>query len=147
MDTMVTVAGNLVADPLQRVTAAGATVVNLRVAATPRRFDRETMQWRDGDPLFISVTCWRQLAGNVMATLRKGDGVLVHGRLSFRIYDDKLGVRRTQHEIEAVAVGPDLNWLSADLRRPPRPAETPAGAVADQPVTQASTPADAEVAA
>ena len=100
MDTMVTVAGNLTADPVQRVTAAGATVVNLRVASSPRRFDRETMQWRDGDPMFISVSCWRQLAGNVMGTLRKGDGVLIHGRLSLRTYDDKQGVRRSQHEIE-----------------------------------------------
>ncbi len=131
MDTMITVSGNLVADPVQRLTASGATVVNLRVAASPRRFDRGSGEWRDGDPMFISVSCWRHLAGNVMATLRKGDGVVVYGRLNLRIYDDKQGVRRNQHEIEAVSVGADLNRCAAEIRRPPRPAETVAEAVTE----------------
>jgi single-strand DNA-binding protein len=120
MDMPVTVCGNLTADPVHRTTASGAMVVNLRIASSNRRLDRSTGEWRDGEPLFISASCWRTLAGNVLATLRKGDGVVVHGRLSMRTYDDREGNRRTIHEIEAAAVGPDLTRCPAELRRPQR---------------------------
>lgn len=125
MDTMITVAGNLTADPVQRVTASGAIVVGMRLASSSRRFDRTAGEWRDGDVMYINVSCWRQLAGNVFASLQKGDGVLVHGRLSMRTYDDRQGVRRTVHEVDAVAIGPDLSRCAAQLRRPPRPAPEP----------------------
>jgi len=131
MDTMITVVGNLTGDPLQRVTASGATVVSLRVASSPRRFDRELQDWRDGDPMFINVSCWRQLAGNVMATLRKGDGVIVMGRLNLRSYDDKQGAKRSVHEIEAVSVGPDLGRYPAELRRPHRAADADAASASE----------------
>lgn len=120
MDTYVTVQGNLTADPIGRSTTAGASVVGFRIASSARRFDRETKEFRDGEPLYISVSCWRALGQNVNATLRKGDSVIVHGRLTYRTYDDKVGTRRSVHEIDAVAVGPDLTRCPADLRRPSR---------------------------
>jgi single-strand DNA-binding protein len=123
MDTYVTVTGNLTADPNQRATAAGATVVHMRLASSGRKFDKASGEFRDGDPMFISVSCWRSLGGNVFATLRKGDSVIVHGRLLYRSYDDKNGNRHNVHEIDAIAVGPDLSRCAADLRRPVRPSD------------------------
>ena len=134
MDTTVTVCGNLTADPQQRTTASGAIVVNFRVASSSRRFDREAAEWRNGDPMFITVSCWRGLAGNVVASLRKGDSVIVRGRLISRTYDDKQGNRRTVHECDATAVGPDLSRCPVDVRRPHPVAES--AAVPSQPAAE-----------
>jgi single-strand DNA-binding protein len=123
METYITVQGNLTADPIGRITANGASVVNFRVASNSRRFDRASGEYRDGDPLYIGVTCWRTLAGNVLASLRKGDSVVVLGKLLMRSYDAKDGGQRTVFEIDATSVGPDLGRWAADLRRPSRPAE------------------------
>ena len=145
MDTVMTVVGNLTADPQQRVTASGATVVGFRVAASPRRYDREAQEWRDGDPMFIGVSCWRQLAGNVLATLRKGDSVIVRGRLTMRTYDDRSGSQRTVHEIDATSIGPDLTWNPAEIRRPhriPEPA-APGDAPTNSPSAEATPGAEA----
>jgi single-strand DNA-binding protein len=120
MDTYVTVQGNLVADPIQRSTANGATVVGIRIASSGRKFDKPSGEFRDGDTMYIGVSCWRALGGHVMASLRKGDSVIVHGRLLHRTYDDKEGNRRSVHEIDAIGVGPDLARCAADLRRAPR---------------------------
>jgi single-strand DNA-binding protein len=128
MDTYLTVQGNLTADPTGRMTAGGATVVNFRIASSGRRFDRAAQEFRDGDPMYISVSAWRGLATNAMATLRKGDSVIVLGRLTYRTYDDKAGIRRSVHEIDAVAIGPDLARYPADLRRPARATDTPSAA-------------------
>jgi single-strand DNA-binding protein len=157
MDTYVTVTGNLTGDPTQRATASGATVVHLRVAASGRKFDRASGEFRDGDPMFINVSCWRSLGGNVFASLRKGDSVIVHGRLLYRSYDDKQGNRHNVHEIDAIAVGPDLSRWAADLRRASRaaPPAVPASAVggngsgADDasPVADGVAPAPSPVAA
>jgi single-strand DNA-binding protein len=128
MDPSVTYQGNLVADPTQRVTASGATVTRFRIAASARRLDRHTGEWIDADPNFISVTCWRQLGAHAMASLRKGDSVVVHGRLVYREYDDRHNVRRREHEIDAVAIGPDLGRWPVDIRRPAKqPAPDAAG--------------------
>jgi len=124
MDTYVTVHGNLVADPTQRSTASGAMVVGIRVASSGRRYDKASGEFKDGDPMFIQVSCWRALGGHVLASLRKGDSVVVMGRLLSRAYDDKQGNRRNVHEIDAIAVGPDLARCAADLRRPVRAGET-----------------------
>jgi single-strand DNA-binding protein len=145
MDTYVTVQGNLVADPNQRSTANGATVVHFRVASSGRKFDRATGAFRDGDTMYIAVSCWRTLGGHVLASLRKGDSVLVHGRLLHRTYDDKLGNRRSVHEIDAIAVGPDLARCAADLRRTVRtsdPLAEPTGAE-----SEATADVDSPVAA
>lgn len=123
MDTYVTVQGNLTADPVGRTTAAGAAVVRLRVASNARRFDKESGEFRDADPMYIGVSCWRTLGINALASLRKGDSVVVFGKLLFRTYDDANGNRQSRHEIDAVAVGPDLNRVPVDVRRPARTAE------------------------
>ncbi|HVT21342.1 MAG TPA: single-stranded DNA-binding protein [Mycobacteriales bacterium] len=133
METYITVQGNLTADPVGRTTASGAAVVNLRVASNPRRFDPTIGGFRDGDPIYIGVTCWRQLAGNVLASLRKGDSVVVFGKLLMRTYEAKEGGQRTVYEIDALSVGPDLSRWPADLRRPSRPAEEPGAAAGPDP--------------
>jgi single-strand DNA-binding protein len=139
MDTYVTVQGNLTADPVARTTASGATVVGLRVASNARRFDRASGEYKDSDPMYIGVSCWRTLGGNVLASLRKGDSVIVHGKLLHRTYDDKSGNRRSVHEIDAVCVGADLNRCPADLRRPARAAESqPVESEPAEPATQAA---------
>jgi single-strand DNA-binding protein len=120
MDTYVTVQGNLTGDPVPHTTAAGASLVRIRVASNARRFDKNTGEFRDADPMFISVACWRTLGSHVLATLRKGDSVVVYGKLQYREYDDPQGVHHARHEIDATAVGPDLNRCAADLRRPSR---------------------------
>jgi single-strand DNA-binding protein len=144
MDTYVTVQGNLVADPNQRSTANGATVVHFRVASSGRKFDRATGAFRDGDTMYIAVSCWRSLGGHVLASLRKGDSVLVHGRLLHRTYDDKQGNRRSVHEIDAIAVGPDLARCAADLRRSIRVGEPAPDALAAE-SHSAEAPADSDV--
>jgi single-strand DNA-binding protein len=136
MDTYVTVHGNLVADPTARTTASGATVIGIRVASSGRKFDKGAGEFRDGDPMFISASCWRTLGSNVLSSLRKGDSVIIHGRLVSRTYDDKQGVRRNVHEIDAIAVGADLARCAADLRRPQRPSE-PAPEGSSEPATTA----------
>jgi single-strand DNA-binding protein len=145
MDTYLTVNGNLVADPTLHSTASGASVAHIRVASSGRKFDKSAGEFRDGDPMFISVSCWRTLGAHVLATLRKGDSVIVHGRLISRTYDDKQGVRRNVHEIDAIAVGPDLSRCPADLRRPTRPEEPaapqPAGTVPAEPPQESSVAA------
>ena len=117
METYVTVQGNLTGDPVAHTTAAGASLVRIRVASNARRFDKNAGEFRDADPMFISVACWRTLGSHVLATLRKGDSVVVFGKLLYREFDDAQGNHQTRHEIEATAVGPDLNRCAADLRR------------------------------
>ena len=118
-ETSVTVVGNLVDDPKLRRTEGGVDVAGFRVASTSRRFDRDAERWVDSASLFLSVTCWRSLAGNAVASLRKGDPVVVHGRLSTRTYE-KDGQVRSTCELEAVALGPDLARGTAVFRRSPR---------------------------
>jgi single-strand DNA-binding protein len=138
MDTYLTVQGNLVADPVTRSTASGATVVGFRIASSGRRFDKNAGEFRDADPMFITVSCWRGLGINVASSLRKGDSVVAQGRLTYRTYDDRQGVRRSVHELDAIAVGPDLARCPVDIRRPHRPSDpvpvdAPAAVVAAAP--------------
>src|SRR2546421_212860 len=107
--------GNLVADPTQRVVANGLKVTRFRIACSGRRFDRAAGDWVSTDPVYMSVACWRQLGDNVMKTLRKGDSVLVIGRMTYREYDDTNGARRSSYEIDALSVGPDLSRYIAML--------------------------------
>lgn len=125
-ETTVTLVGNLVDDPRMRTTEGGIEVTGFRVASTARRFDRETRRWIDSASLFLSVTCWRSLAGNAVASLRKGDPVVVTGRLSTRTYE-KDGQTRSVCELEALAIGPDLARGTAVFRRSPRPASDGTG--------------------
>ena len=116
-DTHVTVVGNLVAEPRLSHTKDGQAVASFRLASTPRRFDRSTGEWRDGDTLFTGVTCWRALAENVSASLKKGCSVIVLGRLSVRPYETKEGEKRQSVEIDAIAVGTDLGRVITVIKR------------------------------
>jgi single-strand DNA-binding protein len=148
MDTYLTVQGNLVADPVTRSTASGATVVGFRIASSGRRFDKNAGEFRDADPMFITVSCWRGLGINVASSLRKGDSIVAMGRLTYRTYDDRQGVRRSVHELDAVAVGPDLARCPVDVRRPQRPSDpVPAQQPAAAPVAAVEEPAEREEAA
>jgi single-strand DNA-binding protein len=119
-DTNVTVVGNLVAEPRLAYTKDGQAVVSFRLASTPRRFDRAAGVWKDGDTLFTSVTCWRALAENVYQSLKKGNAVIVLGRLSVRPYETKDGEKRQSVDIDAVAVGPDLGRVTTIVKRAER---------------------------
>lgn len=120
-ETTVTVVGNLVDDPRMRTTDSGIEVASFRVASTARRFDRETARWVDAASLFLSVTCWRALGINVVASLRKGDPVVLHGRLCTRQYERE-GQLRSAYELDALAVGPDLARGTASFQRVARAA-------------------------
>jgi single-strand DNA-binding protein len=119
-DTQVTVVGNLVADPRLNFTRDGQPVASFRLASTPRRFDRASSEWRDGDTLYANVTCWRGLAENVAATLKKGQSAIVIGRLSVRPYETKEGEKRQSVDIDALAVGPELARAIAVVKRAER---------------------------
>jgi single-strand DNA-binding protein len=119
-DTQVTVVGNLVAEPRLASTNDGQAVASFRLASTPRRFDRATGEWKDGDTLFTNVTCWRALAENVYASLKKGSSVIVLGRLSVRPYETKDGDKRQSVDIDAIAVGPELGRAITLIKRAER---------------------------
>ena len=119
-DTPITVVGNLVADPELRFIPSGAAVANFRIASTPRTFNRETNQWEDGEALFLTCNCWRQMAENVAESLTKGMRVVVTGKLRQRSYQTKEGENRTVFEVEVDEVGPSLKYASASVTRNPR---------------------------
>lgn len=116
-ETPITLVGNLVDDPELRFTASGVAVANFRVASTPRVFDKQTNEWRDGDSLFLSCSVWRQYAENVAESLTKGTRVIVTGRLKQRSYETQAGERRTVMEIEVDEVGPALRSATAKVSR------------------------------
>jgi len=129
-ETMITVVGNLVDDPKLRTTESGVEVTSFRVASTSRRLDRETNRWVDYGQLFLGVSCWRSLGVNVVASLRKGDPVVVSGRLFTRQYE-RDGQLRSSYEMDAVAVGPDLARGTATFQRA-RPALPATHAATDE---------------
>lgn len=116
-ETEITVVGNLTADPELRFTPAGAAVANFTVASTPRTFDRQTNDWKDGDAMFLTCSVWRQAAENVAETLTKGMRVIVQGRLKSRSYETREGERRTVFEIDVDEVGPSLRYASAKVTK------------------------------
>jgi single-strand DNA-binding protein len=127
-DTVITVIGNLVADPELRFTPAGAAVATITVASTPRRFNSQTNQWEDGEALFLRCNIWRQAAENVAESLSKGARVIVSGRLKQRSYDTREGEKRTVIELEVEEVGPSLKYATAKVNRTGRAEGAPAGA-------------------
>ena len=122
-DTYLTIAGNLTAAPKSGASSSGSTWARLRVASTARVFDRGESAWRDGDTVFMDVVCWRRLAENVVASLQRGDRVLVSGRVHQRSYQDDQGGKHTIVELEAESIGPDLVRHPARLLRPAPAAE------------------------
>lgn len=109
-ETVITVIGNLTDDPELRFTPSGAPVSNFTVASTPRTFDKESQEWRDGDALFLRCSVWRQAAENVAESLRRGDRVIVQGRLKQRSYETAEGEKRTVYEMEADEVGASVKF-------------------------------------
>ena len=119
-ETVITVVGNLVDDPELRFTPSGAAVANFRIASTPRTFDKQTNDWKDGDSLFLSCSVWRQAAENVAESLQRGMRVVVTGRLKSRTYETREGEKRTVFEIEVEEVGPSLKYATAKVTRTTR---------------------------
>lgn len=116
-ETIITVVGNLTADPELRFTANGAAVANFRLATTPRSYDPQAGQWRDGEAMFLQCSVWRQYAENVAESLSKGMRVIVQGRLKSRSYQDRDNQQRTVFEIEVDEVGPALRYATAQVTR------------------------------
>lgn len=119
-ETSITVVGNLVADPELRFTPAGAAVANFRIASTPRRFNRQTSQWEDGEAMYLTCNVWRQAAENVAESLSKGMRVIVQGLLRQRSYESREGERRSIFEVEVDEVGPSLSFATAQVTRASR---------------------------
>lgn len=119
-ETVITVVGNLVDDPELRFTPSGAAVANFRIASTPRTFDRQSNEWKDGEALFLSCAVWRQAAENVAESLQKGMRVVVQGRLKSRQYETREGEKRTAFEIDVDEVGPSLKYATAKVTRTQR---------------------------
>lgn len=115
-ETPITVIGNLTADPEMRFTTNGAAVANFTIASTPKTFDRQANEFKDGDPLFLRSSVWREQAENVAETLTKGMRVIAQGYLKQRSYD-KDGEKRTVYELEVQEVGPALRFASAKVTR------------------------------
>lgn len=116
-ETVITVVGNLVDDPELRFTPSGAAVAKFRVASTPRTFDRQTNEWKDGESLFLTCSVWRQAAENVAESLTRGMRVVVQGRLKQRSYEDREGVKRTVYELDVEEVGPSLKNATAKVTK------------------------------
>jgi single-strand DNA-binding protein len=119
-DTVITVVGNLTADPELRFTPSGAAVASFTIASTPRTFDRNSNEWKDGDALFLRCSVWRQAAENVAESLQRGMRVVAQGRLKQRSYETREGEKRTVVEMEVDEVGPSLRYATAKVNRTQR---------------------------
>ena len=116
-DTVITVVGNLTADPELRYTQSGLAVANFTIASTPRNFDRASNEWKDGEALFLRASCWREFAEHVAGSLTKGTRVIASGRLKQRSYETREGEKRTSIELEVDEIGPSLRYATAAVTR------------------------------
>ncbi|SPM33782.1 Single-stranded DNA-binding protein, partial [Mycobacterium rhizamassiliense] len=137
-DTTITVVGNLTADPELRFTPSGAAVANFTVASTPRIYDRQSGEWKDGEALFLRCNIWREAAENVAESLTRGSRVLVTGRLKQRSFETREGEKRTVFEVEVDEIGPSLKYATAKVNKAsrssrPAAAEQASSAPADDP--------------
>jgi single-strand DNA-binding protein len=119
-DTVITVVGNLTADPELRYTQSGLAVANMTIASTPRTFDRQKNEWVDGEALFLRASVWREFAEHVAGSLTKGTRVIAQGRLKQRSYETKEGEKRTSIELEIDEIGPSLRYATASVTRAQR---------------------------
>lgn len=133
-ETVITVIGNLTADPELRYTQNGLPVANFTVASTPRTFDRQANEWKDGDALFLRASVWREFAEHVAGSLTKGMRVIASGRLRQRSYQDKEGQNRTAIELEVDEIGPSLRYATAQVTR--AASTSPAAGRTGAPVTE-----------
>ena len=116
-ETIITVVGNLTADPELRYTQNGLPVANFTIASTPRNYDRQTNEWKDGEALFLRASVWREFAEHVASSLTKGSRVIAQGRLKQRSYETKEGEKRTTIELEVDEIGPSLRYATAQVTR------------------------------
>jgi single-strand DNA-binding protein len=126
-ETVITVVGNLVDDPELRFTPSGVAVAKFRIASTPRVFDKQSNEWRDGDALFLTCSVWRKAAENVAESLARGNRVIVQGRLKQRSYETTQGEKRTVYEIDVDEVGPTLARATAKVEKNPAGGQRQAG--------------------
>ena len=119
-ETIITVVGNLVQDPELRFTPSGSAVANFTIASTPKIFDRQSNEFKDGETLFLRASVWREAAENVAESLTKGMRVVAQGRLKSRSYDTKEGEKRTVIEFEIDEIGPSLRFANAKVNRTQR---------------------------
>ena len=119
-ETILNIEGNLTSDPELRFTPSGSAVANFTIASTPRTFDTQSKEWKDGETLFLRCNIWRDMAENVAESLVKGMGVLATGRLKSRTYETKEGEKRTVMELEVDNIGPSLKWANAKVNRTQR---------------------------
>lgn len=116
-EPIVTVIGNLTADPELRFTPSGAAVLNGTIASTPRSFDKQSNEWKDDETLFVRFALWREAAENGVESLHKGDRVIAHGKWKARSYETKDGEKRTSNELEVEELGPSLKYATATVTR------------------------------
>ena len=116
-ETTITIVGNLTDDPELRFTPSGAAVAKFRIASTPRTLDRQTNEWKDGEPLFLACNIWRDAAEHVAESLQRGARVIVQGRLRQRSYETREGEKRTVYELEVDEIGPSLRYATAKVQR------------------------------
>lgn len=140
-ETIITVVGNLTADPELRYTQNGLPVANFTIASTPRTFDKATNDWKDGDALFMRASVWREFAEHVAGSLTKGARVIAQGRLVQRSYQDKEGNHRSSIELEVDAIGPDLRYATAHVTRAASTSGGQSQAPTSQPAPAATTDA------
>ncbi|WGD37329.1 single-stranded DNA-binding protein [Lysinibacter sp. HNR] len=116
-ETIITVVGNLTADPELRYTQSGIALATFTIASTPRSFDRQSNEWKDGEALFLRASVWREFAEHVASSLTKGSRVIATGRLKQRSYETKEGEKRTSMEIDVDEIGPSLRYATASITR------------------------------
>jgi single-strand DNA-binding protein len=136
-ETIVTLVGNLTADPELRYTQNGMAVASFTVASTPRNFDRASNDWQDGDAMFLRGSVWRDFAEHVFGSLRKGARVIVVGRLKQRSYETKEGEKRTLFEVEVDEIGPSLRYATAAITKTAGRGSVPSGGDGFTPPTEA----------
>jgi single-strand DNA-binding protein len=119
-ETIITVVGNLTADPELRFTPSGAAVANFTIASTPRTFDRQSNEWKDGETLFMRCSIWREAAENVAESLTKGMRVVAQGRMVQRSYETQQGEKRTVVEMQVDEIGPSMRYATAKVTRTQR---------------------------
>lgn len=119
-ETVITIVGNLTADPELRFTPSGAAVANFTIASTPRQFDRQSNEWKDGETLFLRCSLWREAAENIAESLTKGNRVIAQGRLVQRSFETREGEKRTVVELQVDELGPSLRYATAKVTRSQR---------------------------
>ena len=144
-ETVVTIVGNLTADPTLSYTQSGLAVANLTIASTPRHFDKASNDWKDDDALFMRCSVWREFAEHVAGSLTKGSRVIATGRLKQRSYETNTGEKRTSIELEVDEIGPSLRYATAQVTRAQSSRDGGAPTATEEPWAASAPDAGADV--